>query len=169
MRNLTGPILNLHFVRHNSVVNDTKHGLIHFSHLTMQAKRAGSETSAKLQADLTGDCLRTPPMTTRTITYLVDLSSEFNTTGTVTSLQKIKEAASVLISQSMSTKIDKEEAVRVANTTESPYTIRKNTLFAEFFVVFLEKSKFIKPVDTALFTLILRDETGLTTKLNELP
>ena len=37
MKNLTGPIIGLHFMRHNSVVIDTTHGLIHFPHLTIQA------------------------------------------------------------------------------------------------------------------------------------
>ena len=30
MKNLTGPIIGLHFMKHNSVVIDTTHGLIHF-------------------------------------------------------------------------------------------------------------------------------------------
>ena len=38
MKNLAGPIIGLHFMRHNSVVIETTHGLIHFPHLTMQVK-----------------------------------------------------------------------------------------------------------------------------------
>ena len=40
MKNLTGPTIGLHFMRRNSVVIDTIHGLIHFPHLTMQVKSA---------------------------------------------------------------------------------------------------------------------------------
>ena len=36
MKKLTGPINGLHFMRNNSVVIDTKHGLIHVLHLKMQ-------------------------------------------------------------------------------------------------------------------------------------
>ena len=36
MKNLTGPIWGLHFMRHKSLVIDTAYGLIHFRHLTMQ-------------------------------------------------------------------------------------------------------------------------------------
>ena len=50
MKNLTGPIIGLHFIRHNSVVIDTTHGLIHFPHFTMQVKSALNKTSAKPQA-----------------------------------------------------------------------------------------------------------------------
>ena len=49
MKNLTGPIIGLHFMRHNSVVIDTTHGFIYFPHLTMQVKSALSHTSIEPQ------------------------------------------------------------------------------------------------------------------------
>ena len=48
MKNPIGPYIGSHFMRHNSVVIDTTHSLIHFPHLTMQVKTAASETSAKV-------------------------------------------------------------------------------------------------------------------------
>ena len=69
-------------------------------------------------------------MTTKTITVFVDHISEWNTTGTVTPVEIFTEAASLKISHSMSTITDRKIAVRVTNTTESPYTINKNTQIA---------------------------------------
>ena len=43
MKKLTGPIIKLIFMRNNSVVIDTTHGLIHFPHLTMQVKIASRD------------------------------------------------------------------------------------------------------------------------------
>ena len=117
MKNLTGPILGLHFMRHNSVVNDTTHGLIHFPYLTMQAKSASSETSAKPQVALFHDSITIPQMTTKIITAFVDHLSEMNTTGTVTPVDKFTGTASLTISHSRSTINDKKTAVRVTNTT----------------------------------------------------
>ena len=68
MKKLTGPIIGLHFMRNNSVVIDTTHGLIHFPHLTMQVKTASSETTTKPQPVITDDALTIPPTTTKTIT-----------------------------------------------------------------------------------------------------
>ena len=127
MKNLTGPLIGLYFMRHNSVLIDTTHGLIHFPHLTMQAKSASSGTSAKPQAFLIHDSITVPPMTTKAITAFVDHLSEWKTTGTVTPVEKFTEAASLIISHSFPTKIDRKTAVRVTNTKESPYTINKNT------------------------------------------
>ena len=168
MKNLTGPIIGLHFMKHNSVVIDTTHGLIQFPHLTMQVKSASSQASAKLQLVLIHDSITIPQMTTKTITAFVDHSSEWKTTGTVTPVENFTEAASLIISHSTSTIIDRKIAVRVTNTTESPYTINKNTQNAEFSVVTPEQSKFIKPVDMAIFSMIPEGDTDLVTYLTEL-
>ena len=64
--------------------------------------------------------------------------------------------------------IDKRIAVRVTNTTESPYPIKKHTEIAEFSVVTPEQSKHIKPVDMAILSMIPQDDPDLTAYLNEL-
>ena len=168
MKNLTGPIIGLHFMRYNSVVIDTTHGLIHFPHLTMQVKSALSQTSVKPQTVLIHDNTTIPQMTTKTITAFVDHNSEWSTTGTVTPVEKFTETASLIISHSMSTIIDRKIAVRVTDTTESPYTINKNTQIAEFSVVTPEQSKFIKPVDMAILSMIPEGDPDLITYLTEL-
>ena len=167
MKNLTGPILGLHFMRHKSVVIDTTHGLIHFPHLTMQVKNASSQTSAKPQAVLIYDSITIPQMTTKTITAFVDHLSEWYTTGTVTPVEKFAETASLITSNSLSTITHKKIAVRVTNTTESPYTIKRNTQAAEFSVVTPEQSKFITPVEMAILSMIPEGDPDLITYLIE--
>ena len=168
MKKLTGPIFGFHFMRNNSVVIDMTHGLIHFPHLTMQAKTASSETTTKPQPVVIDEALTIPPATTKTVTAFIDHPSKWNTTGTVTPLEKFTETASLLISHSMSTIIDKRIAVRVTNTTESPYLIKKHTQIADFSVVTPEQSKHIKPVDMAILSMIPQDDPDLTIYLNEL-
>ena len=168
MKNFTGPIIGLHFMKHNSVVIDTTHGLIHFPHLTMQVKSASSQASAKIQPVLIHESITIPRMTTQTITAFVDHSSEWNTTGTVAPVEKFTEAASLKISHSMSTIIDRRIAVRETNTTELPYTINKNTQIAEFSVLTPEQCKIIKPVDMAILSMIPEDDPDLVTYLTEL-
>ena len=107
-------------------------------------------------------------MTTKTITAFVDHPSQWHTTGTVAPVRKFTEAASLLISNSISTIIEKKTAVRITNTTESPHLIKKNTQIAEFSVVTPEQPKFIKPVDTAILSMIPEGDPDLTTYLSEL-
>ena len=167
MKKLTGPIIGLQFMRNISVVIDTTHGLIPFPHLTMQVKTASSETTTKPQPVITDEALKIPPTTTKTITAFIDHPSNWNTTGTVTPLEKFTETASLLISQSTSTIIDKKIAVRVTNSTESPYLITKHTQIAEFSVVPPEQSKHIKPVDMPILSMIPQDDPDLTAYLND--
>ena len=168
MKKLTGPVIELHFMRNNSVVIDRTHGLIHFPHLTMQVKTAASKSTTKPQPVIMDEDLTIPPATTKTITAFVDHPSKWNTTGTVTPLEKFTKTASLLISHSMSTITDKRMAVRVTNTTESPYLIKKHTQIAEFAVVTPQQSKHIKPVDMAILSMIPRGDPDLTAYLNEL-
>ena len=118
-----------------------------FPYLTMQVKTASSETTTKPQPVITDEALTIPSTTTKTITAFIDHPSKGNTTGTVTPWEKFTETTSLLISHSMSTKTDKRKAVRVTNTTESPYVIIKHTQIAEFSVVTPEQSKHIKPAE----------------------
>ena len=63
----------------------------------------------------------------------------------------------------MSTTFDKKIAVRVANSTKSPYTIRKNTGTAEFSVVTLGQSESIETLDTAILGMIHGGDPYVTT------
>ena len=155
-------------MRNNSVVIDKTYGLIHFPHLTLQIKTTSSETSTKPQPVISDEALIIPPATTKTITAFIDHPSKWNTTGTVTSLEKFTETASLLISHSMPTIFDKGIAFRVTNTTESPYLIKKDTQSAEFSVVIPEQSKHIKPVDMAILSMIPEGDLDLTAYPNEL-
>ena len=134
----------------------------------MSVKMASSETTEKPQPVITDDALTIPPKTTKTITAIVDHPSKWNTTGTVTPLEKFTETASLLIYRSMLTLIDNKITVRVTNTTESPYLMKKHTQIAEFSVVTPEQSKNNKPVDMAILSLILQGDLDMTAYLNEL-
>ena len=61
-----------------------------------------------------------------------------------------------------------DSSVRVTNTTESPYLIKKNTQIAEFSVVTSEQSEHIKQVDAAILSGIPQGDPDLTAYLNEL-
>ena len=134
----------------------------------MRVKSTASETIAKLQAVFIHDSIAVSLMTTKTITAFVDDPSEWNTTGTVIPVGKVKKAASLLLSNSISTITDKNLAVRVTNKTESPYSVKKITQIAELSVVTSEQSKFTKPVNTAILSMIPESDPKLTTYLDKL-
>ena len=83
-------------------------------------------------------------------------------------MKKLTETPSLLFSQSKSKIIDKKVAVRVTNTTDIPYTMRKNTPIANFSVVTPEQSTFTRPVDIAILNMNPDGDPDLTSYLNEL-
>ena len=168
LKNLTGPVIELHFMRRNSVVIDNTNGFMHFPHLTKEAKKTAIETSTKPQPVLIQDNTTVPPLTTKTTTAFVDQPSEWHTTGSVRQVGKFTKAASLPISYSISTIIDKKTAVRTNNTTESTYLIKKNTQIAEFSVVTPEQSNFITTLDRAFLSRIPETDPDLTIHLSEL-
>ena len=97
-------------MRRSSVVIDTTHSLMHFPHLILPAKNAAIETGAKPQLVLNQENATVLPMTTKTFTPFFDHPSEWHRTSTVTPMGKFAEAASLLISHSTSTKIDKKNS-----------------------------------------------------------
>ena len=106
MKKFTRPIKGWHFMRNNSAVIDTTHGVIHWSHLTIQVKTTSNEPNSKPQTVFIEDALTIPPRSTKTITALVDHPSDWNTTVTVSPLEKFEETASLLISHSITTQVD---------------------------------------------------------------
>ena len=154
-------------MRHNSVVIDITYGYIHFPRLTMQVKSASSGTSAKPQSRLLHNNITVPPMIAKTITAFVDPSSEWNTIRTVIPVENFTEAAILIKSHSISTIFDRNIAVRVTKTTELPYTINRNTQIAQFSIFTSEQSKFIKPVHTAILSMIPEGDSNLITYWTE--
>ena len=166
-RNLTGPIVGLHFMGHNSVFIDTTHGLIHLPHLANASQKQceGSKCQTPTSAypwkhnSTTNDKKKT--------TDFADHPSERHTAGTVTPVGKLTEAVSLLICYSISTTKDQNTAVEITNTTESPFSIKKNTQIAEISVVTPEQIKFIKPVDTAILSMIPEGHLDQTNYLSK--
>ena len=83
-------------------------------------------------------------------------------------MEKFTEAASLILSLSTSTIIGRKIAVRATNTTDSLYSVSKDTRIADFSAVTPEQSKFINLVDTALLSMMPEDDPYLNTYLTEL-
>ena len=97
MMKLTKPIVELHFLKNNGVVIDTTHGLIHCPHLTRQLKLPDVKQPQNPSQSSLDDALTIPLTITKTITPFLNHPSKWNTTGTVTPLEKFTEFTSLLI------------------------------------------------------------------------
>ena len=104
----------------------------------------------------------------KTIIAVVDCPSNWNRTGTVTTLDKFVETTVLLISYSVSRILHKQVADRVPNMTKSPNTIAKYTQIAEFSLVNTEQLNFLNLVDMVILNMISEVDSNLTTYLKKL-
>ena len=95
----------------------------------------------------------------------MEYNRDFNASGKI---HRNRESHNIPFNVNNSTIIDRKIAVRVTKTMESPYTINKTTQIAEFSVVTPEQSKFIKPVDMAILSMIPEGDPDLINYLTEL-
>ena len=68
----------------------------------------------------------------------------------------------------MSPIIDTKSVVKVTDTTESLYSIKRNTKLLELSLVTLDQSKCVKPLTTAILNVIREGDPNFTTYLNKL-
>ena len=123
----TGPIIWLHFMRNNSVVIDTTHGLKQFPNLTMQVKTASSETTTKTTGSHHWRCLddTTDDNKNNHSPCWPSVKMEHNRDcDTFVELYGNSKFADFPLKVNIT---DKRVAVKVTDTTKSPYLIKKNT------------------------------------------
>ena len=114
------------------MVFDNKHDLVDFPHLTKQIKSATSKRNAKPQSLFPDGSPTKTTKTTKTVTAFVDHPLKWHTTVSVTPTDKFTQTVSVLVSHSVVSINDNCAAVRVSNTTASPYTFKKNKVLPSF-------------------------------------
>ena len=90
------------------------------------------------------------------------MSIEHSITGTIQPLPQFDECAKVI-----TTARDKKIPIKIANTTDFPYTIATDTKMAELQNLKHEETKMIRPVDIAALNL-LTDYDDVVTYINAL-
>ena len=165
---LTGLIIGLHFMHHNSAILDITHRIINFPHLSMQANSTEEQKISKPQAVMIPEDTTIPPLMTRTTKAFATHFTQFNPTGRLNPAEQFTKTSKLIIPQSMSPVANSEVPIRVTNASESPYTLKKNTQVAEVAVLTPQQHKHIKPVDTAILKMMHDDDPELNLYLNEL-
>ena len=155
-----GPILG--FTTWNtSILIDGTHDLIQFPHLTMQVKSNHGENGTKPQFVKSAHKWTKSPLTTTTITALIDYPSYWNKTSSLIILVKSTGTAKLLTSHSMSGTIDKKRAVTV-NIYRFAFSITKIHR-----LLILQQHKFNEAIDTAIVCVIPEDHLYLASNLNK--
>ena len=103
-----------------------------------------------------------PAHSTRTIYASIPVSAEHPITGTIQPLPLFDECAKLIVAPAITTARDKKVPIKIANTTDFPYTIATDTKIAELQILKPAETKMIRPFDIAALNLLTEHEDVVT-------
>ena len=103
-----------------------------------------------------------PAHATRIIYASIPVSTDHPITGTIQPLPQFDECSKLMEVPAITTARDKKVAIKIANTTDFPYTIATDTKIAELQILILEETKMIRPVDIAALNLLTEQDVVVT-------
>ena len=127
------PIIGLAFLQKHSAILDTAQGTIDFPkiQITLALKDERQKCNPKPITIKTEEKHTIPAQTTRIIHASITASNDHPITGTVQPLPQFDENAELIVAPAITTARDKRVAIKIANTTDFPYTVTPHTKLAE--------------------------------------
>ena len=160
MNQTSFPIIGLAFLRKQAAILDTSQGTIDFSkiQITMALTDEMQKCSPKPITIKTEAKHTIPAQATRIIYASIPVSTEHPITGTIQPLPQFNECWKLMLAPAITTARDKKVAIKIANTTDFPYTIATDTKLAELQILKPEETKMIRPVDIAALKLLTEQD-----------
>ena len=119
------PIIGLAFLRKHSAILDTAQGTIDFPkiQITLALKDERQKCNHKPITIKTEEKHTIQAQATRIIHASITASNDHPITGTVQPLPQFDENAKLIVALAITTARDKRVAIKIANTTDFPYTV----------------------------------------------
>ena len=164
---INGPILGLTFLKSNSAILDASQGLLHFPHLTYVKNPVSDEQPTKTHKVTIINQTTLAPDQCITVEASVKIRSIADTTGIIHPIPAYTEDKPIAIASSLSTVHEMKTPIRITNTSPTPFTIKKNTVVAEFHITTPNEAKNIKPLSTAALKVPNRRRLGASTRVRK--
>ena len=164
MNQTSFPIIGLAFLRKHAAIIDTAQGTIDFPkiQITMALTDEKQKCSPKPITAKTEAKHTIPAQSTRIIYASIPVSNENPITGTIQHLPQFDESSKLMVAPAITTARGKKIAIKVANTTDFPYTIAADTKIAELQILKPEETKMLRPVDIAALNLLTEHDDVVT-------
>ena len=164
MNQTSFPIIGLAFLRKHAAILDTAQGTIDFPkiQITMALTDEMQKCNPKPITIKTESKHTIPARATRIIYAPIPVSTEHPTTGTIHPLPQFIECSKLMVAPAITTARDKKVAIKIANTTDFPYTIATDTKIAELQILKPEETKMIRHVDIAALNFLTEHDDVVT-------
>ena len=160
MNQASFPIIGLAFPRKHAAILDTAQKTIDFPkiQITMALTDEMQKCNSKPITFKTEAKHTIPAHATRIIYASIPVSTEHPITETIQPLPQFDECSKLMVAPAKTTARDKKVAIKLANTTDFPYTIATDTKIAELQILKPEDTKMIRPVDIAAHNLLTQHD-----------
>ena len=164
MNQMSFPIIGLAVLRKHAAILDTAQGTIDFPkiQITMALTDEMQKCNLKPITIKTEAKHTIPAQATRIIYATIPVTTEHTITGTIQPLPQFDENSKLIVAPAITTARSKKVAIKVANTTDFPYTIAPDTKIAELQILKPEETKLIRPVDIAALNLLTEHDDVVT-------
>ena len=164
MNQMSFPIIGLAFLRKHAAILDTAQGTIDFPkiQITMALTDEMQKCNLKPITIKTEAKHTIPAQATRIIYAVIPVTTEHTITGTIQPLPQFDENSKLIVAPAITTARNKKVAIKVANTTDFPYTIAPDTKIAELQILKPEETKLIRPVDIDALNLLTEHDDVVT-------
>ena len=156
---ITGPFPSLSFLKNNSAILDASQGLLHFPHLTYALNATPYEQTPKPHNVTMANQTTLAPDQCITVEALVNIKSITDSTGIAHPTQNYSDDKPIVLASSLSTVHDMRVPIRLTITSPTPFTIKRNTVVAEFHITTPKEAKNIKPLSTAALKVLTEDDS----------
>ena len=137
------PIVGLAFLRKHSAILDTAQGTIDLPKIQITLALTDEMQNSNPITIKTEGKHTTPAQATQIIHASITVSNDHPITGSVQPLPQFDETAKLMVAPVIPTARDKRVAIKIANTTDFPYTINPHTKLAELQILKPEETKSI--------------------------
>ena len=164
MNQTSFPIIGLAFLRKHAANLDTAQGTIDFpkTQITMALTDEMQKCNPKPIMIKTEAKHTIPARATRIIYASIPVSTEHPLTGTIQLLPQFHECSKLKVAPAITTSRDKKVSIKIANTTDFPYTIATETNVAELQILNSDGTKMISPVDIPALNLLTEHDDVVT-------
>ena len=145
--NLTSPLIGLFFLQRNNTIFDTRQGILNFPFFSMQLKNEDRPYPNVIEPILNPVETILQPGKRTTIRVKSQIYTNNEATGIFQPLPLLENDEDLPICPAISSTQNNKHMVQFSNFLDHPYTLKKGTHIANFWILTPEQTKHIRPVN----------------------
>ena len=135
MEKLTSPVIGLSFLQRNNTILDMRQGVLNFPFFYMQLKTADHKYTIGMEPVSIREDVIIPPNDRHVVSLHSNIYADTNVTGILQPSNALTEDGDIAFCAALATLTQGQVSIHVKNFTDQPYTLKRGSDIANFFVM----------------------------------